>query len=234
VRILAHCRSTEASARTAIEPAVLDAEQATDAAEVAELKVQAAHNMSEADKAKAVLSQTKCTLRNKKLAVEMESKIELQRHKLAASGLQFCHKSKWAASLPGNYFLHPVQQGGLLLPRGWTVFHELASGSAEARKAFWETESCAFPDGCFVPTRLHKSVTEKDLKMAGLLDFDGLPLESAGVCGRSSNVTGELPFADLTALDITILRKDVEGMKYLLRKLKPGMELVFSANITSE
>ena len=99
----------------------------------------------------------------------------------------------------------------------------------QARKEFWQNEACAFPDGCYVPTKLHSSVTVGDLKRAGLELGDLATAQAAGVCGRGSAPPA---FTDLTALDITILRKDVEGTKYLLQKLKPDMELTFSANIT--
>jgi WD40 repeat protein len=137
-----------------------------------------------------------------------------KRDQMAGSVLQFCHRVKYAAALPGNSFAAPTTVAELVLPKGWTVFHELASGSEGARKEFWENSAYAFPEGCFVPTTLDPSTTEGSLKKAGL-EFDFV-----------------VPFTDLTALDIAILRQDIHGTKYLLSKLRPDMELTFTANVT--
>ena len=139
-----------------------------------------------------------------------------KKNKMAGSVLECCHQVKYAAALPGNCFAAPTELGKLVLPKGWTVFHELASGSKKARKTFWANPAYAFPNGCFVPTKLDSSTTADDLKKAGL----------------SLNYDKELPFTDLTALDIVILQQDVQGVKHLLSKLSPDMELVFTANVT--
>eukprot|EP01043_Picozoa_sp_COSAG02_P047233 COSAG02_NODE_4505_length_5285_cov_2.317971_2_plen_1206_part_00 len=137
-----------------------------------------------------------------------------KKNKMAGSVLEFCHRVKYAAALPGNNFTRPTKLGKLVLPTGWTVFHELVSGTKQARKTFWENPAYAFPDGCYVPTKLDRSTTVDGLQRAGL-SFDK-----------------PLPFTDLTALDIAILRRDIHGTKYLLSKLRPDMELVFTTNVT--
>jgi hypothetical protein len=140
--------STEARARAEIAPAEKAEQGAIADVEAAELKMQQIEDPASLDKAEMALHQLKAEAKGKSKLLAAAKTTELQRHKIASNALKFCHNTKWAASLPGNGLLHPVQQGRLLLPRGWTVFHELASGSQEV--------SYYIPPGPESPKRVQK------------------------------------------------------------------------------